>query len=408
MKKIKNFILEQKIAIAILILLTLLTFPWYGTAFPDSTSIGNTITVSDDLYVGNRVGVRTTSPIAPFHIDGSSEPYRGLHISNRDGVQWAASGITWQMNSNTPIMALGQIPDNGGLFFQSRDSSGENSNNIIRILPGGNVGIGTASPEQRLHVNGNVILGSTSFPAVLMRSGASNANWRDVNRGARAYATGVWSNNLYFYYRDDNNTPRFQHYTFSAMDIAEWYNVAKANISEKTGRHNLLKGNIVSLSLEGKSTVEISNNLNSSRTFGVVSTKPYMIMGGRDLDSIDGDINSMGDSFYLENTRVPIATTGRIPVIVSNENGTINPGDYIGNSTLFNGIGSKFISDGLAIGIATDYAFHDSREIIDVSCVTKINWPPSDGSDEEVHPVYRTKDGTLISKVMTMFNLQNI
>jgi hypothetical protein len=67
---------------------------------------------------------------------------------------------------------------------------------------------------------------------------------------------------------------------------------------------------------------------------GIISTAPGVRLGGT-----------------LENG-VPVAFTGRVPVKVTDENGTIKRGDYITVSPTRKGYGMKLVGEGRSIGIA--------------------------------------------------------
>ncbi|RME51065.1 MAG: hypothetical protein D6790_20415, partial [Caldilineae bacterium] len=157
--------------------------------------------INTDLYVMNRIGVGTTSPAAALEIvtprSGSSGP-RSLRLSRPStsyeaAIEWY-TGTTWD-------------------WWFGTDDTG---NDILRIWnpvvgyvqawnrSTGNVGIGTVSPTQKLHVVGNLrVTGayydSSNAPGtngqVLLSTG-SGTKWADVS----SVADSDWivsGNNMY-------------------------------------------------------------------------------------------------------------------------------------------------------------------------------------------------------------------
>ncbi len=112
-----------------------------GTTYGYNT---NKDTIS--LYNGN-VGVGTTSPIAysgytTLTVDGSSGAVLRLDRADNTNQFEAAvsSSFTYLKNINSK-----------DLWF------GTNNNERMRITSGGNIGIGTTAPSQKLHVSGNML-----------------------------------------------------------------------------------------------------------------------------------------------------------------------------------------------------------------------------------------------------------
>jgi len=103
------------------------------------------------------VGIGTTSPGAQLHVDsgnavgikiGPNDAWgRYLHLGlGSTGVQSEAT--VWATSGNLHLE-----PKDGFSTYLNYYSAG----NVGLVLGGGNVGIGTTSPSERLHVNGNVV-----------------------------------------------------------------------------------------------------------------------------------------------------------------------------------------------------------------------------------------------------------
>jgi len=92
----------------------------------------------------NRVGVGTTSPGQNLHVASSSTGQTLVNIENT-----SAGGYSWNIGTIGSVAGLGPV----GTFI-IRDST--NGANRIAIDTSGNMGVGTASPGEKLHVSGNI------------------------------------------------------------------------------------------------------------------------------------------------------------------------------------------------------------------------------------------------------------
>ncbi|SHM67296.1 hypothetical protein SAMN05216524_1031, partial [Mucilaginibacter sp. OK098] len=112
------------------------------------------------------VGIGTTSPGANLSIVGNTTGVAGIVVaSNNASAGYAnAAGIQFNYNSNTTpstfrvarIVAGVESGGGGDLYFDTAPSASGAFDTKMTILRGGNVGIGTTIPDQKLTVNGTI------------------------------------------------------------------------------------------------------------------------------------------------------------------------------------------------------------------------------------------------------------
>jgi hypothetical protein len=106
---------------------------------------------SSNVYVntGSNVGIATSTPSFPLHVVGKVYTDTQLLVSSNDSA--TTPGYSYLGNSNT------------GMFHSALDTLGFSTNGTSRMVidSSGKVGVGTASPSQRLHVIGNGIVSGT-------------------------------------------------------------------------------------------------------------------------------------------------------------------------------------------------------------------------------------------------------
>jgi hypothetical protein len=111
-------------------------------------SAADTLTDSVIYNNGTNVGIGTASPIAPLHVIGDTIIEDSTATLTIKSTQIGSfSSIAFESLANSGIGGGGSTDH---LSFYTA------SNTRMRILANGNVGIGTSSPTQALHVNGSV------------------------------------------------------------------------------------------------------------------------------------------------------------------------------------------------------------------------------------------------------------
>lgn len=148
-------------------------------------------------------------------------------------------------------------------------------------------------------------------------------------------------------FRDCNAAP--------AADYAEDYPVA-SNVeyeeivtvgSQMVNTYDETNGNVDWTKVKGKITQLVkSSHGYQSNIIGIVSDN-------------HGDFTSAGHNIKPQDHPMPVALNGRVPVKVTNENGNIEPGDYITTSATIPGAGMKATASGQVVGQALS-GFEDS------------------------------------------------
>ncbi|AZZ36060.1 hypothetical protein CIK05_04395 [Bdellovibrio sp. qaytius] len=174
-----------------------------GTIITSSNIQGSTFNATSDIYVGNRLGIGTTSPSYPLDIQSSSSfQQRILHASNNANDD-AAIMLVRQRGTVSAASAVLNNDSIGGLYFRAHDGTDANTTNAhIEVsaaqnqTPGAKGNVMTFATTQasqtarqeimRIHSNGFVGIGSTA-PTALLTVGPSGAYATNYNIYAASY-----------------------------------------------------------------------------------------------------------------------------------------------------------------------------------------------------------------------------
>src|ERR1043166_2106309 len=161
-------------------------------SFIESTGTIELLTI---LQTG-KVGIGTTAPTAYLHIMTAAADYESLRLHrNANTAGWGVAQLFALNNSSGATIDYAQISggittnnagaENGVLAFYTRGSG--TLAERMRVASDGSVGIGTASPTQKLEVNGSALIstlygssasgGGVSFDTNLKSTKRTHQNW---------------------------------------------------------------------------------------------------------------------------------------------------------------------------------------------------------------------------------------
>jgi hypothetical protein len=154
--------------------------PLSGTAKYLSDGLGNDSALALSTTA---VGIGTNAPSAELQVNKASDVT--LALSNSTAVTSGSRGSLAFYNSGVSTVAIIRataVTDNVGtqLEFFTRPAAGSLAQNMT-LTSTGNVGIGTASPAQKLGIDGSIILQSSTAASKSLIFNSPASNWGPQN-----------------------------------------------------------------------------------------------------------------------------------------------------------------------------------------------------------------------------------
>ena len=314
-------------------------------------------TVSDFISINNsrlyapagagNVGIGTTNPLATLtvndNIPNQFPAVPGITIGNPGGNAFIAMGADGNRDISMAWLdssGFGEVRADGGPLVLQRFS--------------GNVGIGTPStdlPDTKLEVNGGSTYVSDFDDGIIFNTDLDNTPGHHFVIKGTAFSP---DESLGFYHW--NTATPSDNPAGSLIFRVDWqgdtygntFNTVGLDVAESYAdfEPGLEAGDVVALdSTSGERLVRATSPYQSN-LLGIVSDDPGVLLGGSggELDEAEG---------------MPLALSGKVPVRVILEGGTIGPGDYLTSSST-PGFAMKATEPGATIGIALE-AFDGSE-----------------------------------------------
>ena len=224
--------------------------PSSGHRFAVAGNQGTNIAMVIDS--SQRVGIGTTAPAAPLHVK---------HASGEAKVIIQAGS-----NTSSAVLQFGDSVDTsrGGIEYTSTDDMAFSTNNMteaMRIRYTGNVGIGTASPAQKLQVSGALVSTDQLTSPGSAGSYTYNATALDYSsNGARLWSWGSSTARGTFNFIQLENDGTNQQ---TAMSIDSSGKVAYRNNGSSSSILHVAGGSATIPTLSSSYPLTISNNGNS-------------------------------------------------------------------------------------------------------------------------------------------------
>jgi hypothetical protein len=208
-----------------------------------ATGGAGTATEKARITSAGLVGIGTSTPSVNLQINAASDV--GIALSNSSSVTSGNRGGISMYNSD--ISTVGNIrfvavTDNVGteIQFYTRPAAGSLTQSMT-LDSTGRLGIGTTSPTEKLHVDGNAILKATNSYIGLQNASGTSTGYIQGQSSFLAIAGGSGSSNTIAFYPASTETMRIDSSgrllvgTSTSLSSPYWSNLAKLQVTGEYG-----------------------------------------------------------------------------------------------------------------------------------------------------------------------------
>ena len=279
-------------------------------------------------YNGGNVGIGTTSPNTLLELNSATPilTFNASTINSLVGLKWTGTGY------GTTTLASSFFNGNSGEFRHEAGYSGyggfhsffTNGSERVRIDSSGRVGIGTTTPANKLSVTGVITsTGNADLPAAVGGQIDITGGYSSPDSGRLIFGDGSgWKMHLskrsgsttsdLVTFHDNGNVDVTGNINASGTINARYQDVAEWVPSSE----QLTAGTVVVLDSTKSNQVISSSVSYDTRVAGVISAQPGIALGEK------------------SDSKVLVATTGRVKVKVDASKGAIHIGDLLVTSDI--------------------------------------------------------------------------
>ena len=286
------------------------------------------------------LGIGTTSPLTKLNLaDSSSGAILSFKRSNST-TSGAKGGLTWVDSSNYYVAGIsasgdGTTDNSGELVF--RTSTGEADNTDLgyqlpermRIDSSGNVGIGTTSPSQKLHIDG-----TTSNTTGLVHTTTGLAIFRVATNNSDFALLGQGGSNRFDIYDNNAASTRFSINSSGNVGIGTTGPTKKLEVNGEIQGTNLYAETYRSARSDGDVYIQAATATDFVSIGTQVSPNLMRIDGGGNVG-----IGTTNPSYKLD-----VSGTGRFTSTLYTNSGSTSSVGIIGKSQA-NGWGARYDSN---------------------------------------------------------------